>query len=113
MRTGRMALLALVAACSLSWAGEAYARGGAGGGQGGGMRLQKRDGSCINNQTMTQTQTRQQSQSGRQSINGVGANAGVTRQGMGQGAMRQLGPGDGTGNAVRPLDGTGYGAPAR
>ncbi len=108
MNGKRMALLALVAVCSLAFAGEAYARGGGWGGrQGAGIRLQKRDGSCIRNQTNAQTRN------GRQPRNGTGMYGAGAGQGTGQGAMRRLGPGDGTGNATRPMNGTGYGSPAR
>ena len=109
MKNGKLAVLAIVAVCSLSSAGEAFARGGAGPGQGAGIRLQKRDGSCLTNSAAAKTQ----SKTGQQMRNGSGMNGAGASQGTGQGAMRRLGPGDGTGNAARPLDGTGYGSPAR
>jgi hypothetical protein len=109
MKNGKMAVFAVLAVVAISFAGEAVARGGAGagGGQGAGIRLQKRDGSCVQNSTSTQTRATQQLQ------NRSGVNSGTTRQGAGQGTMRKLGPGDGTGNATRPMDGTGYGSPSR
>jgi hypothetical protein len=110
MKSRKLALAAILAVCSISFAGEAFARGG-GGGQGAGIRMQKRDGSCLQNSTATQTKTKTQTRQKLQ--DGSGANTGSTRQGAGQGAMRNLGPGDGTGNATRPMDGTGYGSPAR
>jgi hypothetical protein len=111
MKRKKLAVLAFLTVCALSFAGEASARGGAGagGGQGAGMGLQKRDGSCIRNSTATQTQT----QTRQRLQDGSGTNSGTSRQGPGQGQMRQLGPGDGTGNATRPMDGTGYGSPAK
>lgn len=109
MKKGKLAVLAIVAVCSLSLAGEVFARGGAGPGQGAGIRLQKRDGSCLTNPNAARTRA----QSGQQLRNGSGMNGAGAGQGTDQGAMRRLGPGDGTGNATRPMDGTGYGSPSR
>jgi hypothetical protein len=113
MKVKKLAIAALVVICSISFSGEVFARGGggAGGGKGAGMRLQKRDGSCLQNSTTTQVRTRAQSQ--QQSQTGSRLNSGSTRRGAGQGARRTLGPGDGTGNTTRPMDGTGYGSPAK
>ncbi len=112
MRGKKLALLALAAVCAISFGGEAFARGGGGpvgfgGGQGAGIRMQKRDGSCIRNTTATRAG------GGQQLRNGAGMKGAGAGQGTGQGAMRRLGPGDGTGNTKRPMDGTGYGSPAK
>ncbi len=110
MNGKKLAILALAAVCTIVFAGEASARGGGwGAGQGAGIRLQKRDGSCIRNTAQTPTQTR----AGQQLRNGAGPNGAGAGRSAGQGAMRKLGPGDGTGNATRPMDGTGYGSPAK
>jgi hypothetical protein len=113
MKSRKLALAAILAVCSISFAGEAFARGGggAGGGQGAGIRMQKRDGSCLQNSAATRSRTKTQTK--QQLKDGSGMNTGSSRQGTGQGAMRNLGPGDGTGNATRLMDGTGYGSPAQ
>ncbi len=59
MKSRKLALAAILAVCSISFAGEAFARGGggAGGGQGAGIRMQKRDGSCLQNNVNNKTRT--------------------------------------------------------
>ncbi|MGA7828709.1 MAG: hypothetical protein WCA04_13670 [Geobacteraceae bacterium] len=109
MKSNRYAVYGVVALCALALSGEAFAAGG----QRGGARL--RDGSCLRTSGMMQTQTKTQTQTKAQSRQQLrdGSGGGVPAAGMaaGQGQMRQMGPGDGTGNATRPLDGTGYGSP--
>lgn len=113
MNSRNMAIEVLAIICAFTFAGEVYARGGAGSGGGGGMGLRMRDGSCIRASSTTQTKKQMSSQTRQQLRDGSGANIGTPRKGAGQGQMRQLGPGDGTGNVTRPLDGSGYGSPAK
>jgi hypothetical protein len=105
MKSSKYAVYGVVALCALALSGEAFAAGG--------QRMRQRDGSCLRTSTSTKTQTKTQtkSQTRQQLQDGSGASATATGMGAGQGQMRQLGPGDGTGNVTRPLDGTGYGSP--
>jgi hypothetical protein len=107
MNSNKYAVYGVIALCALALTGEAFAAGG--------QRARQRDGSCLRTSTMMKTQTQTQAQTKTQSRQQLrdGSAVGVSTSGVaaGQGQMRQLGPGDGTGNETRPLDGTGYGSP--
>jgi hypothetical protein len=98
----------LVALCTLALSGEAFAKGGSGGGVSSGSAL--RTHTMTQTKVETQTQTKTQVKS-RQQLRDGSAVAGSSAQGGSQGEKGHFGVADGTDTPLQPLDGTGLGSP--